>query len=115
VTVRAATMPGMGSFLLVLEGRAAAHHYHLLVGDVLGRRLQAQRILRNAWILQSDTCENVYRSIAYYTPCRDGVLVIPLPEPEQRFARNLRCPIDHQEHKEIPSPPGDDQEGGAML
>jgi hypothetical protein len=82
----------MKRFLLVLEGRAAAHHYHLLVGDILGRRLGAQRVLRSAWIVESDTCENVYRSILYYTPCEDGVLVVPLTE--DRFARNLRSPIE---------------------
>jgi hypothetical protein len=82
----------MGRFLLVLEGRAAAHHYHLLVGDILGRRLGARRVLRSAWIVESDTCENVYRSILYYTPCEDGVLVVPLGD--DHFARNLRSPVE---------------------
>ncbi len=84
----AAAMP---EYLLVLEGRNAAHHYHLLVEDVLLRRLGARRLLRSAFVLEAGSAASVYEAILHWTPSTDGVLVVPFPASEdERFARNLR-------------------------
>jgi hypothetical protein len=86
---RDATMrDDMPEYLLVLEGRNAAHHYVLLVEDVLLRRLGARRLLRSAFVVEAGSAESVYDSIRMYTPCNDGVLVVPFSS--QRFERNLR-------------------------
>jgi hypothetical protein len=79
----------MAEFLLVLEGRNAAHHYHVLIGDVLLRRLGARRLLRSAFVVEAGSYEDVYERIQYYTPCNDGVNVVPFPT--AHFARNLRA------------------------
>lgn len=78
----------MAEFLLILEGRNAAHHYHLLVEDILLRRLGARRLLRSAFVVEAESCEDVYDRIRTWTPCTDGVIVVPYPA--QRFERNLR-------------------------
>jgi hypothetical protein len=78
----------MPEFLLILEGRSEAHHYIVLVEDVLLRRLGARRLLRSAFVLEADTPVSVYDRIRMYTPCNDGVLVVPFSS--ERFERNLR-------------------------
>jgi|EndMetStandDraft_9_1072997.scaffolds.fasta_scaffold171884_1 hypothetical protein len=78
----------MPEFLLVLEGRNAPHHYVLLVEDVLLRRLGARRLLRSAFVIEAGSCEDVYDRIRFYTPCDDGVLVVPFTP--DHFTRNLR-------------------------
>jgi hypothetical protein len=89
-----ATLLAMPEYLLVLEGRNAAHHYILLVEDVLLRRLGARRLLRSAFVLEAGSAASVYDSIRTWTPCTDGVLVLPFPADDaDRFARNLREPV----------------------
>jgi hypothetical protein len=78
----------MPEYLLVLEGRNAAHHYILLVEDVLIRRLGARRLLRSAFVVEAGSASAVYDSIRMYTPSGDGVLVVPFSS--ERFERNLR-------------------------
>jgi hypothetical protein len=78
----------MPEYLLVLEGRNAAHHYILLVEDVLIRRLGARRLLRSAFVVEAGSAAAVYDSIRMYTPSSDGVLVVPFSA--ERFERNLR-------------------------
>jgi len=37
-------------------------------------------------------CEDVYDRIRFYTPCDDGIIVVPYAP--QRFERNLRATTD---------------------
>jgi hypothetical protein len=71
-----------------MEAQSKAPVYSVLL-DVLERRLGARRILRTAWVIEAETAQAVYKSLLYYRPLDDGLLILPFSE--DRVERNLRA------------------------
>jgi hypothetical protein len=83
----------MPEYLLVLEGRNAAHATstggRCVVAATRRAAIAAECVCAGGWIGTS-----VYDSIRMYTPCTDGVLVVPFTAGSgECYARNLREPI----------------------